>query len=590
LGAPDAADSAYGVRGVLASRARFHVVYRLMVRLNQVGDPAGGARTTPWRVLLAGSAGIDLALAEWLRRSDRMALWPRIALDSTDTSVWSFAPYPDGYWDYAVLPGVPLGIETGLALRWRALVVPLANAAVTTVVRRARSQPIQVAPFLWQALAVVSGAGFNHYNRRVRAEIEQASERRLAAKQAQATLAGQNAVAMGADTVIDQIQSVAPLFGRPIPGSALHELVDGWKAALAETTQHSAAYLGTVVAAWQRSHNTHPDLQQRVDFDVAAGDGTVLLTGQQAATLQRMLTSMDLRGQLPLRVLDRDLTRATPGRRIDIEIDGRRVSVPPDTDIPPRSPDFSPVGLLVGACLLGRMSSSTAERVPLAVVLPLMASTIAAAGFAELRLRRRGSPAQDEVQPLALAIAAVATVLATRTARRPFKPSGGQNFPFYSTMTIPMLLYAFQRQDLSPRVRRAMPIGMAAIAAAGWVLAPRPRQFGQFLLSLTWPLSGVIAGAEVSAAFRSDARRLADSLRARERAVIDAAFDRGVASVVRLVRAAHADSLEQLAASRHELDPRLARVAEQRLEEVRRCLDQLEPAVGSQSSTTTRSA
>ena len=327
-----------------------------------------------------------------------------------------------------------------------------------------------------------------------------------------------------------------------------------------------------------------------MDLDVAAGDGTVMLTGRQAGVLQQTLTSLNLRGQLPVRVLDTRDRRATPGGWVDLDIGGRLVSVPPDPDIPPRSPDFGPVGLLVGACMLARLSMPTAERVPFRVVLPLMVSMVAAAGVAEVRLRQRGSPAQDEVQTMALAISAAATVLATVTARRPFKPSGGQNFPFYSTMSVPTLLYAFQRQDLSPRVRRLIPAGMVAIAASGWVLATRPRQFGQFLLALSWPLSGLLAGLKVSDEFRADARRLAESLRARDRSAINAAFDRGVTSVVRLVRAAHADAMGQLQANRSRLDPDLARVAEQRLEEVNRCLDQLDLIDVSPSLTTTSSA
>jgi hypothetical protein len=587
---PPPVDDRYGVGGVLASRSRFHLVYRLMVRLNQVADPAGGARTRRWRRLLAASAAADVALAVWLRLSTKPNLGPRLALDAVDTATWSLAPYPEGYWDYAVLPDVPLCVEVGLGLRWRGMILPAVSAAVTTAVRTARRQPVQLAPFTWQVLAVAGGAGFHQYNQRVRADALRTAERMLAAREAGATLAGQNAVAMGADTVIDQVQSIAPLFGRPMPGSALYQLVDGWKTALAEATQRSAAYLGTVLIAWQRGHNTHPDLSRRVDFAVTEGHGTVLLTGPQARALQEALDRLDLRGELPVRVRDDHLERRTPGRRIDVVIGDRLVAVPPDTEVAPRSPDFGPIGLLLGAVMYARMAMPTAERVPLRVVAPLMASTIAAAGVAEHRLRRRGSAAQGEIQLVGLAISAMATALATRTARLPFKPSGGQNFPFYSTLSVPMVVYAFQHQDLSPRMRRIIPIGFAAIAATGWVLAPRPRQFGQCLLALTWPLAGLISGLRVSIASREDARRLADTLHATEQAAVDAAYARGTTSVIRLARAAYTDARDQLEAYRAKLDPDLIRIAEQRLNEVHRCLDQLTAATESPSSTTTRSA
>jgi hypothetical protein len=569
---------AYGVRAVLTARSRFHLVYRLMVRLNQVGDPAGGARTRGWRWLLAASAVLDVAVWRVLRRSRRLGLWPRLAIDAADTAIWSFAPHPEGAWDFAVLPGVPLGVEAGLTLRWRGLVVPFTNGAVTSAARRARSEPAQPAAFSWQALAVAGGAGFNRYNDRVRADLERGAERRRAAKEAEAILAGQNAVAMGADTVIDLIQSVAPLFGPPVPGSALHRLLDGWRSALADATRRSAAYLGTALTAWQQGHNTHPDLSRRVDFSVAPGHGTVLLTGTQADALQRTLTHLDLRGDLVVRVRGAGHGRRTPGMRLELDVGGRAVSIPADPDLSPRSPDFGPLGLALAACMFARLSTSTAEQVPLRIVVPLMASSLAAAAVAEHRLRRVGSAAQGELQLMGLVVAAAATILATRTARRPFKPSGGQNFPFYSTLTLPMLTYAFQHRDLSRSMRRIIPAGFVAIVGCGWLVAPRPRQFDQFLLSLSWPLSGLISALKISDEFQADARRLAATLRSRERAAIDAAFDRGAASVVRLARAAYLDAAAQLEQHRDQLEPDLVRIAEQRLEEVSRCLDQLDAA------------
>jgi hypothetical protein len=285
---------------------------------------------------------------------------------------------------------------------------------------------------------------------------------------------------------------------------------------------------------------------------------------------------MNLRGEVIVRARDPTDTQTMPGRRIDLEIGNRSVSVPADPEVPPRSPDFAPVGLVLGACLFARLAAPTAERVPVRIVLPLMASTITAACIAERQLRRHGSAAQGEVQLMALAVSAAATVLATRNAQRPFKPSGGQNFPFYATLTVPMLGYAFQHQELSHRMRWISPAGFLAIAASGWLLAPRPRQFGQFLLSLSWPLSGLVSSLRVSREFRADVCRLAHKLRSREQAAVDAAFNRGAASVIRLARAAYADAAAQLEQHQDQLDPELVRAAAQRLQEVHRCLNHLE--------------
>ena len=327
----------------------------------------------------------------WLRRSERLAVLPRATLDAVDATVWSFAPYPDGYWDFAVLPGVALGIEAGLGSRWKGMVVPAGERGADEPVRRGPDpSPVQAAPFLWQALAVVSRRRVQPLQPPGPGRHRAASEGRLAAKEASAMLAGQNAVAMGADTVIDQVQSVAPLFGRPVPGSALHELVDGWKAALAEATQHSAAYLGTVLTAWQRSHNTHPDLltagglrrrrgRRNGDADRPAGRGAAADADEpepQGPARRSGCTTPTTAGQRP-----------GDGSISTSVVDS--VSVPPDPDIPPRSPDFGPVGLLVGACLLGPTGDAHRRTGPVPGGSPADGVDGGRVGVAEVRLRQR---------------------------------------------------------------------------------------------------------------------------------------------------------------------------------------------------------
>jgi len=550
-------------------------LYRSVVRLNQLADPAGGARTAPWRQRLAASVVVDLALWGALRRSERLWLWPRLALDAADTALWSLAPYPDGAWDFAVLPAVPFDIECGLRLRWAGMAAPALGAAATSLVRRRRGLAAQPAAFAWQVMAVGTGVAFDRYNRRVREASERDASRRRAAKAADAMVAGQNAVAMGADTVIDRIQATMPLLGRAPQGSALHALLDGWKLALAETTQQGAAYLGTVLASWQLSHNTHPDLSQRVDIVTQPGHGTLVLTSSQAAVLQATLTALAPRGETPVALADPERARRHPGRSFDLVVGSRKVVVPADPETPPRSPDFAPVGLALGALWLGRLAAPTAEQVPYRVVVPLMAGSLAAAGVAEHQLRRRGSAAHLEIQAMGLALAAASTILATTTAKRPFKESGGQNFPFYATLSVPSLMYTFHHNDLGPRMQAIVPMCLSAIVAVGWALAPRPRQVRQFLLSLSWPVAGLGPGFRVSGELRAAGSRLAADLAGRQDRSVEAGFRRGADSVVSLASAAYRDAVAQLDRQRLTLDPLLAEEAERRLEEVRRCLDEL---------------
>jgi hypothetical protein len=146
-----------------------------------------------------------------LTRSDREALVPRILVDGIDTALWSLS-YDEAY-DAAVLSGVPLALEAGLrGDPFKALAVPLGNAAITGLIRKHYGEAFRPGAFLWQVMASLSGAGIRLYNAHqlnlIRARHHQETE---AAERA-ALLAGQNDVAMGADSIIDLLCRTTPLF------------------------------------------------------------------------------------------------------------------------------------------------------------------------------------------------------------------------------------------------------------------------------------------------------------------------------------------------------------------------------------------
>jgi len=116
-----------------------------------------------------------------------------------------------------------------------------------------------------------------------------------------AELAGQNSVAMGADSVVDLLARTTPLLALP-GGPPVASELSRWKAALAAECSRRATYLGVALANWQHRHNSAtPDLAADVDLRPVGVAGTVLLSASQAAQLERSLDLLGIRGLVPVR-------------------------------------------------------------------------------------------------------------------------------------------------------------------------------------------------------------------------------------------------------------------------------------------------
>ena len=559
----------------LTARSRLNIVYRSTVRLSQLLDTSGGARTKRWRRVLLGSVLADAASWIALRRSRGLALLPRLALDMADVTVWSLAPYPEGFYDYAVLPGVPLALEAGLNRRTGGLVVPAANVAATVIVRRALHRPVQVGAFFWQLMAVAAGAGFARYNRLLRQQVEVERRQRRSAEEAAAYLAGQNSVAMGADTVIDRLEAISPLLGPTRPGSALYVLVDQWKTSLAAATTERAIYLKTALMKWEQQHNLDPDLSRFVELQLNEGDGTKLLTGLQAEVLQCLLDGCRLRGIVKVSLPNPVEESQPPGRGFALEVGEVLLWVPDDRWPSPRPPDVAPLAFVLGALWFARTGANTAEAVPVGALAPCVAATLLAAVWSEWRLRSVGGRAHPQILSVAFVIAALHVVLATTTSRRPFNLSGGQNFPFYAALAVPAILASHYHDELDRTQRLRAGAAAVGILVLGWALARRPRQMRAFLLALTWPLATYLPGLHVAGEFRQAAELLAQELRAGAVAGTDEAFRRGKHFVLGLASMAFRDAQEQFAAVSSMLESRVRDEVQRRLEEVERRLRKL---------------
>ena len=234
-----------------------------------------------------------------------------------------------------MLIGIPLSIEAGFRMGIRAVVVPLAVAAVVGPVRilagtlgPPRSPPCgssSASAWAWPLFS---------YCRRLDEHAEAERRRRRCADARWAFLVGQNAVAMGADSVVDVIEGLVPVLGRPGEGSALWRLADGWKARLAADTAAQAAYLQVVLLGWESAYNRHPDLSARVEIHLGEGAGTTILTGRQVAWLHAALDRCHLRGSVPVTLLGEGQGDRPPGAALDLDIGGLRLRVPADRAAP----------------------------------------------------------------------------------------------------------------------------------------------------------------------------------------------------------------------------------------------------------------
>lgn len=101
-----------------------------------------------------------------------------------------------------------------------------------------------------------AGAGLARYEESRRAAALARRRLNVDARCQLAHLAGQNDVAMGADSIIDLLSRTDPLLPPATAGEMIGVITGrqlaAWKLSLATTTARHAAYLGLILAQWQR--------------------------------------------------------------------------------------------------------------------------------------------------------------------------------------------------------------------------------------------------------------------------------------------------------------------------------------------------
>ncbi len=572
------AGATYFGGAILESRDTLHLSYRLVIRFAQWTSISGAAAPGAglWRAALPAFVVLDVVTWMFLRRNPGFGLAWRLPLDAADMAFWSLSPLPFTHiYDVAVLIATPLAVESGFRMGARGLVVPVVCMVVTIPARLVAGLPAYPLTFLWLILTVGLGMAAFSYCRRLHDQAEADRAQQRAADSGRAFLVGQNAVAMGADSVVDALEGVVPVLGRPAEGSALWRLADGWKARLAADTSAQAAYLQVALLGWESTHNRHPDLSARVELYLGEGMGTVLLTGRQTGSLHARLDELDLRGAVRVDLVEAASAATRPlGTPLDMLVDGCRIRVPADRTVLVRPVDIAPVTYgLIAAEVVPMMVPARGGMLPVAAGLAI-ASCGAAAWWSHRQLARRGVAARSTVLVGAIVVALFLTALSNVFLTEAVSPEGDTFYNGIGLMLL-ALVGGVYLQGLSRRMAALLAGATVLVVVVMVALANGPPSVRSLVCALAFTLAPFPTCWQIGRALARATVRDQEASVDRDLRVTAEAFSEGQESVLALVRLARDDARAQLAAVAVTLEPGLATLVSTRLEEVDQRLESL---------------
>lgn len=567
----------YYARAMLEIRSTLHLSLRVGVRAEQVLQHSGAASkgAGPWHAALPAFVVLDLVVYLVLRRSDRFGLAWRLPLDTADAVFWALSPLPaGGSIDWSTLIVVPLAVEAGVRLGWRALAVPGTVAVCAGGAALSRGKPFPITGPGWLVIAVGLGAIFYRYCGRLHERAETERHRRLAAARRRAFLAGQNEVAMGASSAVDVIEGLVPVLGRPAPGSALSQLAGGWKGRLSASTAAEATYLQVALLEWERAHNAHPDLSGLVTIGVPEGEGTTMLSGSQVARLQGTLDGLRLRGSVEVRRAMPD-TAHVPGQELRLTVGGRAVVVPADRRGPPPAMDPVIIAYACAAAVTALTVLPQSGGLP-PVLAALALAMCVTAGFVSQRWTvTRGVRSRRPVVVVA-SLVATALMLVSLYQRNAINTDGDALLGFGAGLLLLSFLGGFYWRSLGGWRWLAPAVALATVVL-NVALFPVPSAVtaGILVASVMYGTFPFFTSMHLSRSLDRALAAHAASAETADREVERAAFVEGRESVIGLVRQARADALVQLAGAGSRLDGDLAELAARRLLEVDRRLESI---------------
>ena len=518
----------------------------------------------------------DIATGYLLHRSNRLALVPRLGMDAIDIATSSITQ-GDAYASAARL-GIPLSIEAGVRRGPGGFVVPATNLVITAAIRRRRGLSTRHMTMGSQVVSVLAGALIQNYLEHERRIIEIRHDEITAARREQARLAGQNDVAVGADTVVDLLIRTAPILQSvDTSSSSVQGMLSSWKAVLCAETSEHATYLKTALAQWQRRHNFQPDLSRDVEFATDPDDGTVLLSAGQVVELEQILECMSLRGEVPVEVIH-ERSAHLPGDSLYLRLGSARVTIGPDRRAMPPRLDLGPAALWLGAALCVVPALPTQGRADWHRVL-LSVGWFTGAGFWSRRqLNRRGALVHERIFLSCVAGSLLQAVTTTAAVRRPMDENGWirQSYMWPLFAEIPLILL------YGPSLKRSTKVMAMAFTLATVCLGIRSSRSGwkDVVFNLPWPIATFLTFRGLAQNLASEAATFAASLESKEDASVTSAFRSGQRQVLDLVADTNRQLRDSLASCGRQLRAQDRDEAERRLDEVSRRLRNLQLSSG----------
>jgi hypothetical protein len=551
-----------------ADSARIFAIYRALARGLELAASRNQALPR-WTRVATGLAGLaDLAELRAIRRS-RLSLGARLAIDLADIAFFAGPARTD--LTTALTGLVAMDFEAGVAAGPFGLVVPLVATGVASLARMATGEPPDPAQGIPHVGAVIGGITIRR-GERVRAErAREIHAAELSARRVRAFLAGQPDVAMGASTVIDQLKPVAILLEADEPGSTLNQIRAGWRESLAEQAQQHAVFLDSAVRVWEQLHNDHPDLDGYVTVTIAEGDGTTLLTGYQARALANLLEALDLRSsvEFALRRSPAAVSGGTrPGRAFHLLVNGEALEVPADPSAKVVRFNPAPPAFFFGAWAALMPTRATDGNLPLSRAL-LCSAAFLIAGLALLGQPPEVSARRAQWTGTALAALQGAVCVTGCSVQR--DRLGRHLFQGTYGIAPAGLLLAANRVHLSRRDRALAVVMLAAIVAATYRAADRPRSLVDLAVALGHPLAASLGMDAFARAAALATERIAAELSREDEEEEAAAFEDGRRHVLGLARVAFEEAVAAFAA-RTDLDSSVRASVGARLEAIRQLM------------------
>jgi hypothetical protein len=543
--------------------AMIYATYRVLARALQLS----GARRQDrrgWRLTALGASVVCDAFLWRAIRRESVSFATRVGIDLADLALWAGPGRSD--LTVAICTQVPADVEAGVAYGPAGFALPIISTGVSSVSRLLCGERPDPSAHIPHAGAVIGGIAVRHVERQRMNRAREVHAAELSAKAVRAFLAGQNEMAMGVSSIIDQLKPVAMLLESDAPGSVLNQVRAGWKDSLAEQTQQHAVFLDSAIRLWQQLHNDHPDLRGYVDFvNVAEGDGTTLVTGYQAGQLAQLLEARDLGETVRIEVVRRETRATRPGRALDLRIDGEILTVPADPSA--RVDRFNPAP---PAFFFGAWAALMPTR-PSDGSLPLPLALACSAGYLAAGLRYFGRAPDDtakEALLTGLALSAFQGTVCAAGCQVRRRDSGAHMFHGTYGIAPAGLLFAASRLYLSAGERRAALVLMGAVGAMSYLVAERPRSLVDLGTAMAHPVAAMIGMSAFAGAAARETERVAAELRLEDEDTEVASFGEGQRHVLHLAAAALAEA-EAAFAQHTDLDPPVRESVAARLATIR---------------------